>query len=92
MDSKALLEILQVFFVVLGVLSVIWGIYDTFGEGQQSSVGTKKIVGGLAFAAISFFLMTWAINKVGDAEAKAGIASMLPTITQVLPHLIHLGW
>ena len=56
--STSLLEILRVFLVVMGALAVIWGIYDMFGEGQQNSVGVKKIVGGIAFAAISWLIIT----------------------------------
>lgn len=91
MNSKSMLEILQVFLVVLGVLGVIWGIYDMFGEGQQSSVGVKKLVGGLAFAAISWFLMSWAISKVGTAESEAGIkgAFNLPFITSYTSYIFH---
>mgnify|MGYP001165973317 CR=1 FL=1 len=41
MQSTALLTILRVFLVVLGALSVVWGIYDMFGEGQQG-LGNKS--------------------------------------------------
>jgi|GEM_PF-2500895 MotA/TolQ/ExbB proton channel family. len=85
--GKTALELLQVFFVILGVLGVIWGIYDTFGEGQQSSMGIKKIVGGIAFAVISGILMQWAITKVGAAEAKAGISACLMPIISNLSRL-----
>jgi hypothetical protein len=85
MQSTALLTILRVFLVVLGALSVVWGIYDMFGEGQQGSVGIKKIVGGLAFASISWFVLTWAIKQVGAAEAQAGIKGcLMPMIFTVL--------
>ncbi len=91
MSSKSMLEILQVFLVVLGVLGVIWGIYDMFGEGQQSSVGIKKLVGGLAFAAISWFLMSWAIDKVSSAESAAGISGAIniPFITSYSSYIFH---
>ncbi len=80
--STSLLQILQTFLVVLGVLGAIWGIYDMFGEGQQSSIGIKKIIGGIAFAAISFFLLNYAIKNVTAAEAKAGIsACVLPALS-----------
>lgn len=79
--STSLLQIIQTFLVVLGILGVIWGIYDMFGEGQQSSVGVKKIIGGIAFAAVSYFLMNYAIKNVSAAEAKAGISGcILPAI------------
>lgn len=80
--STSLLQILQTFLVVLGVLGAIWGIYDMFGEGQQSSIGIKKIIGGIAFAAISYFLLNYAIKNVTAAEAKAGIsACVLPALS-----------
>lgn len=83
--STSLLQILQTFLVVLGILGVIWGIYDMFGEGQQSSVGIKKIVGGIAFAAVSWFLLNYAIKNVTAAEAKAGIkACILPVMTLIM--------
>ena len=67
------LKLLQVFLLILGGLVLVWGIYDMFGEGgNQSSVGVKKIVGGIAFMVISFFLMTWAVGQVEQAEADAG--------------------
>lgn len=74
MTSSTVLEILRIFLVVLGGMSVIWGVYDVFGDnGSQSAVGSKKIIGGIAFMAISGFLMTWAINEVKKAEEKAGV-------------------
>ncbi|WP_020072473.1 hypothetical protein [Faecalispora sporosphaeroides] len=77
MQSTTILTLLRIFLIVMGAFSVIWGINDMFGDGQQSSVGTKKIVGGIAFAAISGFIMTWAIKEVGAAEAQAGIGAVL---------------
>ena len=86
------LELLQIFLVVLGILGVIWGINDVFGEGQQSSVGSKKIVGGIAFAVISYFLMNWAIQQVGNAAAKAGISSsILPAVTWAFHNMTFPG-
>ena len=83
--STSLLQMLQTFLVVLGVVGVIWGFYDMFGEGQQSSVGIKKIIGGIAFAAVSYFLMNYAIKNVTAAEAKAGItACALPVMTLIM--------
>lgn len=79
MQSTTILSLLRVFLIVMGAFSVIWGINDTFGDGQQSSIGSKKIVGGIAFAAISGFIMTWAIKEVSSAEAQAGIASIMMT-------------
>lgn len=63
-DVVAIMQALRVFLMVLGGLSIVWGIYDMWGDGQQSSVGIKKIIGGLAFMAISFFIMTWAIGEL----------------------------
>lgn len=75
---------LQTFLVVLGILGAIWGIYNIFGEGQQSSVGVKKLVGGLAFAAISYFLINYAIQNVSSAEATAGIKGcVFPMLTLI---------
>ncbi len=80
--STSLLKILQTFLIVLGILGVVWGIYDMFGEGQQSSVGVKKIIGGIAFATISYFVLANAIKSISAAEAQAGITGcILPTIT-----------
>ena len=76
--STSLLQILQTFLIVLGVLGVIWGIYDMFGEGQQSSVGIKKMIGGIAFAAIAYFVLNYAIKNVSDAETKAVIHRSVP--------------
>lgn len=75
--GKTALETLQVFLIVLGVLAALWGVYDMWGEGQQSSVGVKKLIGGIAFAVVSGITMQWAVNKVGAAEAKAGITAAL---------------
>lgn len=85
MQSTTILEILRVFLIVLGALSVVWGVSDMFGDGQQSSGGVKKIVGGIAFASLSGFILTWAIQQVGAAEAKAGISGasyILPYVSQ----------
>lgn len=73
MGSETILTVLRIFLIVLGGFTVIWGVYDMFGDGQQNSMGIKKIIGGVAFAAISGFLLTWAISEVGKAEAEAGI-------------------
>ncbi len=81
MGAKTL-EVLQVFLIVLGAIAALWGVYDLFGEGQQSSVGVKKLIGGIAFATIAGILMQYAIGKVGAAEAAAGVKGcLLPIIT-----------
>ena len=81
-DPVQLLEVLRVFLFFLGVLAVIWGLWDLFGDsGQQSSTGTKKIIGGIAFAVISALLMTWAIHDIGQVAAISMIAD-LPIITR----------
>jgi len=77
MGSTTMLSILRILLIVLGGLTVVWGIYDMFGDGQQNSMGVKKIVGGVAFASISGFLLTWAIKQVSDAEAQAGISACI---------------
>jgi hypothetical protein len=73
MGSTTLLTILRDFLVVLGALAFLWGIYDMFGDGQQSSMGVKKIIGGIAFASIAYFVMTSSIKNISAAEAQAGI-------------------
>lgn len=73
--SMTMLKVLQIFLVVVGIFSTLWGVYDMFGDsGSQSSVGIKKLIGGLAFACIAFFITEWAIKEVGKAEAEAGFA------------------
>lgn len=67
LDVSAIMKALQVFLVVVGGITVVWGIYDLFGDGQQSSVGIKKIIGGIAFAAISYFIMSWAITQLNSS-------------------------
>lgn len=67
LDVSAIMTALQVFLVVVGGITVVWGIYDLFGDGQQSSVGIKKIIGGIAFAAISYFIMSWAITQLNSS-------------------------
>jgi hypothetical protein len=92
MKSTTLLTILQTFLMVLGALGALWGMYDMFGEGQQTSVGVKKLVGGLAFAALSYFIMKAAIQNVSSAEAKAGIsACILPAISSLTSGMLHFG-
>lgn len=87
MQSAAILSMLRTFLIVLGCFSVIWGINDMFGDGQQSSIGTKKIVGGLAFAVLSGFMMTWMMKEIASAEAQAGIAALM-----ISPILDHFRW
>lgn len=74
--SITMLNILKIFLVVVGIFSTLWGVYDMFGDsGSQSSVGIKKIIGGIAFACIAFFVMDWAVKEVEKAESEAGITS-----------------
>ena len=89
MNSTSMLEVLQTFFLVLGGFGVLWGLYDMFGEGQQTSVGVKKLVGGLAFAALSWFIMSAAIKNVSSAEAKAGISGCILPVISFLTSGIH---
>lgn len=51
---------------------------------QQTSVGVKKLVGGLAFGELSYFVMAAAIKNVSSAEAQAGISCILPSLTRVI--------
>ena len=90
MQSKTLLSLLRIFLIVLGALGFLWGLYDMFGDGQQSSMGVKKMLGGIAFACISGFLLTWAINQVGSAESQAGISAcfQLPVYVHMISNLI----
>lgn len=83
-SSTSYLEILRILLGVVGGLTFLWGLSDMFGDGQQSSMGVKKIVGGIAFGAISYFILTQSINSVKSAEAKAGITAaanyIIPTL------------
>lgn len=90
MKSTTLLTILQTFLMVLGALGALWGMYDMFGEGQQGSVGVKKLVGGIAFGALSYFILAAAIKNVSSAEAQAGIsACVLPVISSLTSGMLH---
>ena len=71
-----ILTVLRVGLVVLGFLSVLWGIYDCFGDSSsQSSVGVKKIVGGIIFAALSFFIMTAVMKELDTALSEVGMTT-----------------
>lgn len=71
-NATTLMTILRTLLIVVGGISVVWGIYDMFGDsGAQSSTGGKKIIGGIAFAAVSWLVMTWAIKDVGTAMDQA---------------------
>lgn len=80
MDAATILKILKILLIVLGGITVVWGIYDMFGDGQQNSSGLKKIIGGIAFAAISAFILTWAEGEIKAAEAAAGISGHVMVI------------
>ena len=75
MVAVTILSILKILLVVLGGITVVWGIYDMFGDGQQNSSGLKKIIGGIAFAVISAFILTWAEKEIASASTAAGITS-----------------
>lgn len=75
MGAVTILSVLKILLIVLGGLTVVWGFYDMFGDGQQNSSGLKKIVGGIAFAAIAAFVLTWAEKEIASASAAAGITS-----------------
>ena len=90
MQSTTMLQLLRIFLIVAGVVGALWGIYDMFGDGQQSSMGVKKLIGGIAFAVIAGFVMTMAINQVKAAESQAGITGSiyLPFIINSVSNLI----
>ena len=74
MDAATILKILKILLIVLGGITVVWGIYDMFGDGQQNSSGLKKIIGGTAFAAISPFLLSLAEGEIQNAGRPAGLS------------------
>ena len=37
MDAATILKILKILLIVLGGITVVWGIFDMFGDGQQYS-------------------------------------------------------
>lgn len=75
MGATTVLELLRILIMVMGGVVVIFGINDVFGDGQQTSMGIKKIIGGIAVILIGYFIMTNAINQVKDAAAKAGVSA-----------------
>lgn len=85
MGATTALELLRILIMVVGGITVIFGIYDIFGDGQQQSSGIKKLIGGIAIAVIGYFLMTQSINQVKDAAAKAGVT--MSYLINIHPHL-----
>ena len=78
MKSSTILGLIQTFLMVLGAFIALWGVYDMMqGDGQQSSVGVKKLIGGIAFASISWFILKNSIASVSSAEAQAGISAAI---------------
>lgn len=72
MDVTGILQVLRTMMVVMGLVTLAWGVYDIFGEGQQTSMGIKKIFGGVAFAIIAGLVLTWAIGEVQSVQAGIG--------------------
>lgn len=73
-----ILEILKYLLTAVGVLSIAWGVYDLFGDnGNQSSMGIKKIIGGAAFAIISFVAMQLVVSNVQDSINQANSANVI---------------
>jgi hypothetical protein len=90
MNSTDMLTILRDFLMALGGFSVLWGFYDMWGDGQQNSVGLKKLIGGIAFAALAYFIITANMKQISAAESKAGISACynLPVIVHRMTGLI----
>lgn len=88
MGATTVLELLRILIMVMGGIGVIFGINDVFGDGQQTSMGIKKIIGGVAVILIGYFIMTNAINQVKDASAKAGVSAAFSVISTIstFPH------
>jgi hypothetical protein len=80
MGATTVLELLRILIMVMGGIVVIFGINDVFGDGQQTSMGIKKIIGGVAVILIGYFIMTNAINQVKEASAKAGVPAAFNAI------------
>ena len=80
MGATTVLELLRILIMVMGGIVVIFGINDVFGDGQQTSMGIKKIIGGVAVILIGYFIMTNAINQVKEASAKAGVPAVFSAI------------
>ena len=71
-----IMSILRILLVVVGIISAAWGIYDLFSDNSAQSGGAiKKIIGGLAFAIIIYFVMSWAMNEIGRAGQEAGMTT-----------------
>lgn len=75
MDVTVIFTILKALLSALGGLTVVWGFYDMFGDGQQNSTGLKKIVGGIAFIVISIILLAMVEKEIASASTAAGITS-----------------
>lgn len=86
------MSILRIILVVVGIISAGWGAYDLFSENSaQSSGGIKKIVGGLAFAILMYFIMTWAMDEIKKAGQEAGMVDKTSySITVTVEHLPQL--
>ena len=74
MDAVTIIKVIKILLIVLGGITVVWGIYDMFGDGQQNSSGLKKIMGGVAFAAVAGFVLTWAEGEIASAMSQAGVS------------------
>lgn len=84
MGATTALELLRILIMVMGGIAVIFGINDVFGDGQQTSMGIKKIIGGVAVIIIGYFLMTQAINNVKSAAGQAGVQVAITTFQAML--------
>jgi hypothetical protein len=81
MSGATILQVLRILLCVFGGLSIVWGIYDMFADnGNQSSMGIKKIIGGVAFIVVTMIILTWAIGQVEDAEKLADTQAAAITV------------
>ena len=72
-----ILEILKYLLTAVGILTVAWGVYDMFGDnGNQSSMGVKKIIGGAAFGIIGFVAMQLVITNIQSGIDQANSADI----------------
>lgn len=74
-----ILEAIKYFITAAGLMVVAWGVYDFFSDnGNQSSSGVKRMLGGIALAAIGFIAMQLVINniKTGLDQANSATAAI----------------
>lgn len=80
MDGTAIMKVIQILLSILGIMTAVLGAYDMLGDGQQSSIGSKKIIAGLAIVILSNIFFTWAEQGLKDAEAAAGMSGYVITM------------